>query len=91
MRLQKQKAKLNPLVAACDFICYSIFQVLCDLHVSIIKFYLSALPSFPPVCSSERSLSVSFLALLSATKVTSIMAETDLERRVLKLHIIYIM
>jgi hypothetical protein len=35
-RLQKQKAKLNPLVAACDFIGQFIFLVLCDLHVSIL-------------------------------------------------------
>jgi hypothetical protein len=36
-RLQKQKAKLNPLVAACDFIGYFIFSVLCDLlHVLIL-------------------------------------------------------
>jgi hypothetical protein len=35
-RLQKQKAKLNPYLAACDFIGYFIFPVLCDLHVSIL-------------------------------------------------------
>jgi hypothetical protein len=35
-RLQRQKAKLNPLVAACDFTGYFIFPVLCDLHVSIL-------------------------------------------------------
>jgi hypothetical protein len=36
-RLQKQKAKLNPHTAACDFIGYFISPVLCDLlHVSIL-------------------------------------------------------
>jgi hypothetical protein len=35
-RLQKQKAKLNPHMAACDFIGYFISPVLCDLHVSIL-------------------------------------------------------
>jgi hypothetical protein len=36
-RLQKQTAKLNPLVAACDFTGYFIFPVLCDLlHVLIL-------------------------------------------------------
>jgi hypothetical protein len=34
-RLQKLKAKLNPLVAACDFIGYLVFPELCDLHVLI--------------------------------------------------------
>jgi hypothetical protein len=34
-RLQKQKAKLNPHMAASVFIGYFIFLVLCDLHVSI--------------------------------------------------------
>jgi hypothetical protein len=33
-RLQKQKAKLNPHIAA--FIGYFIFPVLCDLYVSIL-------------------------------------------------------
>jgi hypothetical protein len=36
-RLQKQKAKLNPRMAACDFVGYFIPPVLCDLlHVSIL-------------------------------------------------------
>jgi hypothetical protein len=36
-RLQKQKAKLDPHMTACDFIGYFISPVLCDLlHVSII-------------------------------------------------------
>jgi hypothetical protein len=35
-RLQKQKAKLNPHMAACDFIGYFISPVLCDLHVSVL-------------------------------------------------------
>jgi hypothetical protein len=61
-RLQEQNAKLNPHIAACDFIGYFVSLLLCDLHVSILKFYLSALPSPLPVSSSEHSLSVSFLA-----------------------------
>jgi hypothetical protein len=32
----KQKAKLNPHLAACDFIGYFISPVLCDLHGSIL-------------------------------------------------------
>jgi hypothetical protein len=35
-RLQKEKAKLNPHMAACVFIGYFISPVLCDLHVSIL-------------------------------------------------------
>jgi hypothetical protein len=35
-RLQKQKAKLTPHMAACDSIGYFISPVLCDLHVSIL-------------------------------------------------------
>jgi hypothetical protein len=35
-RLQKQKAKLNPHMAAHDFIGYFIPPVLCELHVSIL-------------------------------------------------------
>jgi hypothetical protein len=35
-RLQKQKAKLNPHMATCDFIDYFISPVLCDFHVSIL-------------------------------------------------------
>jgi hypothetical protein len=35
-RLQKQKAKLNPHMDACDLIGYFISLVLCDLHVSIL-------------------------------------------------------
>jgi hypothetical protein len=36
-RLQKQKAKLNPHMVACDFIGYFIPPVLCDLlYVSIL-------------------------------------------------------
>jgi hypothetical protein len=47
-RLQKQKAKFSPHMALCDFIGYFISPVLCDLlHVSILKFYLSAFPSLP--------------------------------------------
>jgi hypothetical protein len=65
-RLQNQKAKLNALGAACDFLDDFTFPVLCDHHVSILKFYLSALPSPPPV-SSEHNLFVSILALLPAT------------------------
>jgi hypothetical protein len=39
-RLQKQKAKLNPHMAACDFIGYFISTVLCDLHhVSVLFFF----------------------------------------------------
>jgi hypothetical protein len=54
-RLQKQKAKLNPHMAACDSTGYFIFPVLCDLHVSIFfKFYLSALLSPSPVLLSEH-------------------------------------
>jgi hypothetical protein len=34
-RLQKQKAKPNPHMAACDFIGYFISPVLCDHHISI--------------------------------------------------------
>jgi hypothetical protein len=34
--LRKQKAKLTTHMAACDFIGYFIFPVLCDLHVSIL-------------------------------------------------------
>jgi hypothetical protein len=35
-RFQEQKAKLNPHMAACDFIGYFISLVLCDLHVLIL-------------------------------------------------------
>jgi hypothetical protein len=42
-RLQEQKAKLNPHMAACDFIGYFIFTVLCDLHVSILLSFISLL------------------------------------------------
>jgi hypothetical protein len=35
-RLQKQKAKLNPHMAVCDFIGCFISPVLCDFHVSIL-------------------------------------------------------
>jgi hypothetical protein len=54
-RLQKQKAKLNPLVAACDLIGYFIFPVLCDLHVLIFK-VLSLCFAIPSPISSEHSL-----------------------------------
>jgi hypothetical protein len=59
-KLQKQKAKLSPHMAAWDFMGYFIPPVLCDFTFQFFKFYLAALPSLPPV-SSEYSLSVSFL------------------------------
>jgi hypothetical protein len=58
-RLQKQKAKLNPLMAACDFIGYFISPVLCDLHVSILC--LSLCFAIPSLCLVVRTQSVSFL------------------------------
>jgi hypothetical protein len=43
-RLQKQKAKLNPYMAACDFIGYFISPVLFDLfQVSVLLSFISLL------------------------------------------------
>jgi hypothetical protein len=39
-RLQKQKAKLNPLVATCDFIGYFISQCYVTFIFQFFKFYL---------------------------------------------------
>jgi hypothetical protein len=68
-RLQKQKAKLNPHMAACDFIGYFIPSVFVTFMFQFFKFYLSAMPSLPPVTLSEHSLSVFFLDFLPATSM----------------------
>jgi hypothetical protein len=48
-RLQKQKAKLNPHMAACDFVGYSFPQCYVNFFMfQFFKFYLSAMPSLPP-------------------------------------------
>jgi hypothetical protein len=58
-RLQKQKTKLNPHMAACDFIGYFITPVLCDLHVSILQ-VLSLCFAFPSPCLIIRTQPVCF-------------------------------
>jgi hypothetical protein len=53
-RLQKQKAKLSPQMAACDFIGYFIPPVLCDLlHVSVLQ-VLSLCFAIPSSCLTIR-------------------------------------
>jgi hypothetical protein len=66
-RLQKQKAKLKPHMAACDFIGYFIPPVLCDLHVSIFK-VLSLCFTIPFPYPIIRTQPISFsVVLLPAT------------------------
>jgi hypothetical protein len=47
-RLQKQKAKFNLYIIACNSIVYCTPPVLCDFSMfRFLKFYLSAMPSLP--------------------------------------------
>jgi hypothetical protein len=55
-RLQKQKAKLNPLWLHVTSLAISFSQGYVTFIFQFFKFYLSALPSFPPASLSEHSL-----------------------------------
>jgi hypothetical protein len=46
---------------------------LLQCYVTVLKFYLSALPSHPPASLSEHSLSVSLLVLFPATSFPPLM------------------
>jgi hypothetical protein len=63
-RLQKQKGKLNPHMATYDFIGYSFPQCYVTFMFQFFKFYLSALPSPPPVSLSKHQPVCFFSVLL---------------------------
>jgi hypothetical protein len=80
-RLQKQKAKLNPHMAACDFIGYFISPVLCHLHASILCFISLLCHPLPlscqfwqPVCffSGLPFLSTVYLAIFHLLRAPSL-------------------
>jgi hypothetical protein len=70
-QVTEAKSKLTSHTAACDFIGYFIFPVLCDLHVSIFEFYLCALPFPPPVPLSEHQ-SIYFFSGLTFLATSSL-------------------
>jgi hypothetical protein len=70
-RLQKQKARFNPYMVACNSIGYyspsATWPFLC-FNFYLFKFYLSAVPSIPPATLLDTNLSVSFFFSSPPTK-----------------------
>jgi hypothetical protein len=52
---RSKKTKLNPHMAACDFISYCISPVLCDLHVSILLSFISLLCHLLPLSCHQNT------------------------------------